>query len=242
VSITQVHLKMQLVSKDITDDGASFGMAFEFSPGDSGNDLSPFPLLVDRFFNLVGEGQVNPLCQYISPSIDRGVNHSSWAVYDISGHLNGTPAGGPVAAGSFTLGPAVSAKACPEGVAICVGWRAAYGSDVEFGPVVPPETGPSRPRARDRNRLYFGPLDGETLELDPSTQRTRLAQSVLSDVLIACNAMGESPPPGWYPRVWSRKNAAVKPPVEWFTDDRPDYQRRRSDPSTIRTTLPVIFP
>jgi hypothetical protein len=168
----------------------------------------------------------------MSPVMDRGTNHCTVDVYDISSSLNGDPHGSPVDSGNWTLGVAGATTGMAEGLAACVSYRADYGPDVEYAPN-------ARPRARDRNRHYFGPLTTQTLVMGSVSQRATMPHAVCTDFLndtkqvevILATGFGTPPfgPDQWNLQVWSRKNAATKPVAEYWMDDRIDYQRRRSD-------------
>jgi hypothetical protein len=179
------------------------------------------------FLNSVAAGAAHSLGYYISPVISRGGNAILMEMYDITAHLDGSPAGSPIAMKTQTLGDSGSGQALPEGVGIAIGYRADYGSDVEFG------TG-TRPRARDRNRTYIGPLDTVALDHDSVTEKSRVSTVCRGDCLYAMKALGQETLVGVVNinlQVWSRRNASTKDVKFIFADDRFDYQRRRSDPN-----------
>ena len=190
-----------------------------------------------NFYNAVGTGGTHALAYYMGLSCDRGTNHCSQECYNITGHLDGTPHGSPIAASTFTLGAKGSGSSyIPEGVAAAISYRADYGTDVEFAPG-------ARPRARDRARIYLGPLNTLTLNGASTTNRCIWISTFINDCLAALHDLSESVTIGTADavfKVWSRKDATLKLAVEGFMDDRPDYQRRRSDDSPgTRTFLPL---
>jgi hypothetical protein len=186
-------------------------------------------------FNVVGAGATNSMAHYLAPSVDIGANHCSIEVYDITSHLDGSPHGSPVAAGNWTLTGTTENPSLVEGIAACVSYRANYGTDVEFG------VG-TRPRARDRNRHYFGPLTANTVTLPTDGTRVKFTSGFINDCLYntkqveVITGTGIAPDQ-WNLQVWSRKGAFVKPVAEYWMDDRPDYQRRRSDQPGNKTFI-----
>jgi len=184
---------------------------------------------------------VNALNYYLSPVLDRGVNHCLIEVYDISTHLDGSPHGGPVDAGNWTLPTAGPGTGYVEGVAVAFSYQAEYGSDVEFAPG-------ARPRSRDRNRHYLGPLSSTAITAGTVSSRALVSTGFISDALanlagayyVNSSGISRTLSVGdWQLSQWSRKNALMKPVVELWVDDRPDYQRRRSDAPGRKTSLLV---
>jgi hypothetical protein len=172
---------------------------------------------------------------YMSNVLDRSANMSSVTVYDLTGKLNGDPHGSPIATKTFTPSAGTAAP-MPEGVAFVLTLQAPYGSDVEF-------SGNTRPRARDRGRIYFGPLNaGAVVFSTDAAGRTIFASQITTDlgkwIQSISNILTTASVP-YDLGVWSRANAIVKKAAQVILDDRPDYQRRRADQSTVRTLLPL---
>lgn len=224
--MSQVLLaKVSIPNLDVNNDPASIGFVFESDTASDYAHVSGITSAITTFFNTTASGGVNPVSSYYSDSCDRGTNHSSITYYDLSGHLDGSPHGAPVATATWTLGGATSGLKFPEGAAACLSFRSDYGTDVEFG------VG-TRPRARDRNRIYLGPLNAGCAALDSSTHRTEFAPDFINSVLHAAFTLAGTITTGgvayvW--RVWTRRGAAVKLIEEFWMDNRVDYQRRRSD-------------
>lgn len=161
--------------------------------------------------------------------------HYDWAhapleCYDITTHLDGGPHGSPIYTGLVVGSAAPSAlTALPAGLCVCVSYRSDFGTDLEEGPSVSTiptadfaqdegapatHTGRTRPKSRDRGRLYIGPLDqgivdsttGLTGESRPGgtfldTLRHAAYQVIIDATLAAAGAR-------W--AQWSRRNATVK--------------------------------
>lgn len=220
------HVRTIIPTLSATVDPASYGMTFAYlGAGTPLGDWGSLNAALQTFQGVWG-------VSYGAPSIDTGAGHAMLEAYDVTAHLDGSPAGSPVATQAFTAQTqAVTTALLPEGVACCVSYRANYGTDVEFG------TG-SRPRARDRNRFYLGPLYGTCLSAEASTHRAQFSSAFITSTLNALNTLAlvnVSSVPTWALRTWSRKNASTSVAQTAWIDDRPDYQRRRTDPSVIRT-------
>jgi len=103
-------------------------------------------------------------------------------------------------------------------------FRSNYGTDPEFG-------SHTRPRADDRNRIYFGPLITSAIHSDAETPPNIVfTGNFLSDGEIAMAAFNAQVNglTDWQWVRWSRKNAAVAQIVDVASDIVPDTQRRRA--------------
>lgn len=212
----------------------------QFVYAQDGGNTGDLVAHIAGFYNTAGAGATQALCHYLSPIFDGGTNHGVIEVYDLTSHLDGSPMGSPVDGGNFTLTGPGSSTMVPEGVSACVSWRAAYGTDVEYGPHV-------RPRARDRNRRYLGPLNSSALSavfsgsnrvtLFPQFMTDALANTKQVEVITSTGFGTGFGPDQWNLQVWSPTAGTVKPVYEYWIDDRPDYQRRRSDQPGIKNFL-----
>jgi hypothetical protein len=221
---------------DATTDACSFALHFEATGSNASLDLASLKTALVGFINTPAGTAIDPVSSYISEEISRATNACEWLLYDITTHLSGTPAGSPIDSIAFTLGLPLGGNPLPAGIANAFGYRADYGTDVEFG------TG-TRPRARDRNRFYLGPLQAACLTYDAVTHRPMWTAQFLTDVLKSLSdvsQLNDTEPDQMSLVVWSRKNASVKQAILGFVDDRPDYQRRRSDPSAAAKTTHVL--
>lgn len=238
--MTQQVLKAvtKFTSLDPMTDDPSFATYWEQIGEDTGVDQSWVAGQIEAFVNTTPTGGVTDMGSYMSSVISRSSGAASIEFYDVTAHLNGSPAGSPIGIFTFTVTDArETPMPCPDGVAQTIGYRVDYGSDVEFG------TG-TRPRARDRGRIYFGPLDGYCLTQESVTKRTIFTAQFINDSLLAMTKLaGTQGPDGSGGLsvnsmvVWTRVGAAVKQPItEVWADDRPDYQRRRSDPG-VKTQM-----
>jgi hypothetical protein len=229
-------IRAECPSLDPTLDGFSNGFVWHSDTATDLTDLSLMFTAIEHFYNTVPTGGVSALTHYMAASLDRTSNHASITAYDITTHLDGSPAGAPVGFANWTLAAGGGASPVPEGVAAAISFRADYGSDVEFGPG-------DRPRARDRNRIYLGPLDGVCLRFDATSNRCEFIPQFITDCLKATAVLAvgiDLSGTPWYWRQWSRRNAAIKVPLESWMDNRPDYQRRRSDDNPASRTYQAL--
>lgn len=174
---------------------------------------------IDSFYNTVPSGH-NALAGFLAPALSRTANASLVKFYDLTGHLDGSAHGSPIYQVPFTLAAAVpGAEGMPSEVAACLSFRAGYGTDAEFA-------GGTRPRSRDRGRIYLGPLTKSVTQQD-SNGRVRLSVSFQETILSGALILASSTVAAW--SVWSRANANVDPVMAWWVDDAFDTQRRRGE-------------
>lgn len=160
-------------------------------------------------------------------SITRAGGHTA-KFYDLTGHLDGSPHGSPVRVSGMTAIASEVGTELPTEVAICLSFHSGYGTDVEFAPG-------ARPRARDRGRIYLGPLTTSVLNYDSTIGRTFVSSAVRTSIANAAAALRDTAGNAW--GVWSRKNARIEPVETAWVDDAFDIQRRRGERPVARTTV-----
>lgn len=180
---------------------------------------------LEEFYTATSDVVLVAVGRYINSSISRS-SAPIVRMYDVSAHLGGGPAGSPVGTRAFSaaLPNSATETGLPNECAICLTMAADFGSDVEFGPG-------TRPRARDRARVYIGPLNGTAAQTTlgitkPDVDcRTNIAESGarLARRLSTANVV-----------VWSRAAASTKPVTHVWVDDAFDTQRRRGERPTSR--------
>jgi len=237
-------LNVSLPSVDMSLDGMSND--FVYAPVGTGvadvPTASALASAVVGFYNTHSGTMVQAVGSYFALSLQKSAGFTV-RVYDITSHLAvGAIHGPPIAtistAASYTA--AGSASPMPEGVAMALSYRADYGTLPEFirDPVTHKVTG--RPRATKRGRIYVGPLIAAAFTNDSTTFRTKILPQFGTDCMKSLqniNQLHDASSNPWLLQVWSKKNASVSPLVETWYDDRPDYQRRRADQSTVRGFL-----
>lgn len=247
-----VRARVSFLDADTLQDNPSMDFYFEATGSDA--DLSfttatAPQTAVAAFFNSLSTGQSNALCLYMSDQVSRAANAASIAWTDITGSLDGSPAGAAFRTDTFTLGAGETGQPLPAQIACCVGYRAAYGTALEHAAAASslpsddaaidegaPTThsGVARPRARLRGRFYLGPLDVGTL-----SSTGDFSSAFLTDVLAAANGLlATTFNPGsanqFYAVQWSRRNAAISEISMLYVDEGPATQRRRQDTTVNR--------
>lgn len=195
--------------------------------GFTSGDLDDITAALTAFYNDMTGAQTNTLSTYLAPSISRTENPQI-KHYNLDGHLNGTAHGSPVRIDVMAdIDPVGLSTGLPAEVACCLSFNGAFGSDPEFGPG-------TRPRSRDRGRIYFGPLISSMAVTDGTTGRVTPNPSLQGDLIIAASVLRDDADTHW--AVWSRKDAALKLVTTVSVDDSFDTQRRRGEAATARIT------
>lgn len=178
---------------------------------------------LDNFYNTAGAGGSSvgsQLAESLSTTADAG----RIQVYDVTADLGGTAHGSPVYDQPFTLSN-TGVGSLPDEVAACLSFQSAYGADVEFG-------AGARPRARDRGRVFIGPLRAGAAVVDATTKEAFLAQTTRIAIAEAGGRLVNMGA-GW--SVWSRRDAAFKTVISGWVDNAFDVQRRRGNEANLRT-------
>lgn len=189
-------------------------------------DVTAIKAALSSFYNDVHAPGARALGSYFSTVLSRTVN-PILRVYDIGTDLNGTPAGSPLFEDILALlANNVDGSGLPSEVALALSFHADFGADVEFG-------AGTRPRARDRGRVYLGPLALDAVQ----TTGTPMAPQPVVGVVNAALGAGASlrdADIGW--SVWSRAAGTVKAVSVVSVDNAFDIQRRRGEKATNRVT------
>lgn len=176
---------------------------------------------LEDFYNALNGTATQRISSFMSGALSRTVKPTI-RHYDVDGHLDGTAAGSPVSESQWgsTLGAGSTGTNLPAEVAVCLSFAAEFGADVEFAPG-------SRPRGRDRGRIYIGPLNvGAIAAASPGRV---VPDGTLQIALIESAKMLKATPiPGSW-AVWSRRSARVLPVDNFWVDDAMDTQRRRGE-------------
>lgn len=183
---------------------------------------------LDDFYNTTAAGGLNPVNQWLGPSLAATPDAVDVNFYDITGHLNGSAHGAPTFTDTLTIGGA-GTNGYPDEVAICVSFHSAFGADVEFG------GGGTRPRARDRGRIYLGPLNRDCGAQHITTKELQVDSQVATDIASSAGALLGDPDYTWC--VWTRAGAGLKPVTAGWVDNAFDTQRRRGQAPSVRTTF-----
>lgn len=167
---------------------------------------------------------------YMSPSLSAAADAVSIDFYDITAHLDGTTHGTPIGRRTLTLTPSIGGIGLPDEVASVLTFHRPYSTDVEFA-------GATRPRARDRGRLYFGPLSSSVLLAD-DVDEVRINPVMCQDFVIAAsNLAAHVDTTRW--AQWSRVTASIGIVSSGWMDNAFDTQRRRGVEPSVRMPFSV---
>lgn len=236
-------INCSMPSIDTSLDGFSHNFVYDFGSGVvslNPGDATALGNSIKKFWDSTAPGATNNVNQYLSGSLNQP-GGMEVKLYDITGHLDGSVHGPPVQQALVSWATTTaSTSVMPEGVAGALSFARAYGTDPEF--VRDPTTHKviARPRMRDRGRFFIGPLNATAMIQDATTRRTKLSSVFMTDVqraLISIENISGTVGLTGSIRHWSKKKADVQPIVQSWVDDRPDYQRRRSDQSTVRNSI-----
>lgn len=192
-------------------------------------DLDAIASALSDFFSSAPSGLA--MESYLADTIRVSADGSAHTLehYDITTHLDGSAHGSPVRTDPFPIF-STGADALPAELAVVLTYHQNLASYVEFGP------GGTRPRARRRGRLYFGPLATAVLSQDATSNEGKVASSFLTDFVGAGSRLINDVDTQWV--VWSRANQGVGEVVGCWADNAFDIQRRRGQEATQRTTYP----
>lgn len=182
------------------------------------------------FFNSVATGAAYSLLSRMAPCIAVAGTPHTLRWYNVPA-VRG-PLGSPVASRTFGFTAATGANGLPAEVACCMSYQRTYGTDVEFN-------GSMRPRARDRGRIFLGPLSYEALTQDGTTKELYIASTMQTVVTKAAQKFLHDDP---LANSWSWIHFS---PTEWtwdavtkvWCDNAFDTQRRRGVDPTTKTTV-----
>jgi len=181
------------------------------------------PFLTD-FYNTAA-GSDPEVAVFLGGSRTRVADACSFRVYNISTHLNGSPAGPPILVEPWTLGGSTTGDNLPFESAVAFSFHGLDASIPEFGPG-------TRPKSRHRGRVFLGPLKLDAVTAN-ALGRVDVSSSFIGSLASAGEALISDTTDRWV--VWSRRNAAVYPVVGGWVDDATDSQRRRGHDPDAKT-------
>lgn len=186
---------------------------------------------LNNFYSATHAPATKPISDWLSETLVRAAYGVVHRVYDLTGHLDGSPHGSPKNEYAYSLPVGTLGTSLPSQVALCLSFHADYTGDPEFGPG-------TRPRARDRGRVYLGPFHNQCLAEGSVTQRPIPAAGLVDSIHFSALFLMNEPGHAW--AVWSRRNAALEPVVGGWIDDSWDIQRRRKEDAVTRTTWGAV--
>lgn len=192
-------------------------------------DFDTLASIIDDFYTLADGTTGQTISWFINEAVSRTVP-ATIRFYDLTGHLDGTPHGSPIATRTFTVGGFSGTTHLPAEMAVAASFHGALAGLLE-------ESGATRPRARHRGRIYIGPLTTAALTPEGTSNRAKvsdLCRNTITNLMAQLKADAETAGMPWH--VWSRKNATIYPVVGGFVDDAFDVQRRRGERALARST------
>lgn len=217
---------------------------------DPETELLTFTEPIAQFYTAAYAGGV-AIGALLSDTVSRAALSTKIKLYDITGHLDGSPHGSPIAEDATTLPAPNDNNSLPSEVALVMTLRGSeweqqpVEGDIEAMPVphraqyygAPAEfQGRARPRSRYTGRIFLGPLTIATMANEPTSFRRPAAATVGAILTQAEGMADEMLADGHNWVVWSRRNAQVRNVVSVEMDDAFDVQRRRGAAPTVRTT------
>ncbi len=186
----------------------------------------------------------HPVAHWIGRTLSRAAGTAQLDTTEVTGHLDGSAAGPPIAMANWTLGAPDAVQEFPRGLAIVLDMHGDLTAISEFGPVdatIPtgdeavdegaPAThsGRDRPRSRLRGRIFIPcPTLSSSVE-DGATREVTVALVPTEDLAASASTLLNIDMPfvtsTW--AVWSRRNAAMVPVVGGWVDNAYGSSRRR---------------
>ena len=207
---------------------------------------------ITRLFTVADPALSSAIGSRLSPAVSRASNACAIKLYDITGHLDGSPHGSPRAIGNFTLPTSEDpSTGLPEEVALAITLEAENRSEqlVERADGGDAGTAIDRPRQRFTGRFYFGPVVPSMNGSDAngmSRPNAAVATSIRNMVVRMADEidLDATHPDEAALAVWSRKDAALRGVEFVRNDDAWDTQRRRgaSPTAVVRTRVGDLVP
>jgi hypothetical protein len=208
-------------------------------------DIDDIALPLNSFYN-GANASGNSITSQLGPSRSRAAGGMKVDLYDIDGHLDGSPHGSPVATTSFPIDEIVdlgelAERSLPEEVALAIslranGWEEAAVEQSDGG-----DAGAAldRPRQRRTGKLYIGPFIVAVVRSGLTVARP--STELITDLLDASERLFDQASVNsciW--SVWSRTDATLRSLTDVQVDDAFDTQRRRGVDAAARTTRALV--
>lgn len=192
------------------------------------------------FFGLSPGGSSAPMCEALASCMAPSVAPpgAEIRVYDISGHLDGSPHGSPYLVTNARL-PSVGGDSRGNQLAVVMGYQAAdylsvpvegpSGAIKTQGPLavrtaLPTHTGVTKLQSRHSGRLYFGPIDASIIGVNADAN-PELTGTWQTNFALDVEAF-QDVHPEWC--IWSRANAAIVRITQGWVDFSIESRRKRA--------------
>lgn len=239
-TLCSVNLKRKTgLPKDVIVNDWVVDVAEPFVPAVQG----PVVLAAIQSFYTHVNGAGHSVQEYLSATIDPSVGAHTFKMYDLTGHLDGSPHGSPVFQGAMTIGHGFAFNPLPAEVAAVLtiranGWDTALVERPDAD--APPDLKKDRPRQRLSGRIFVGPLDPNALTVDGMTFEPSVHSDFRTALLDGAEWMYDQLElAGHNLAQWSRKNAQVTHVVAVQVDNAFDTIRSRGNAPAVRTTRVV---
>lgn len=208
--------------------------------GDPFDELGEVTIPLAQIYT-AANGLGDKVGSHIGTGISRVAGACTIKLYDLTGHLDGSPHGSPMIQDTFTMPGPGTDTTLPEEVALALTLRASGWAEAAVEVPDGPDAGPEvdRPRARHTGKIYFGPFTTDSLVLGTG-EKARPTLGTRTVILDAVERENDNLlASGHTLCVWSRKFAGLVPITDIQIDDAWDTQRRRGPDPTVRTTRNV---
>lgn len=191
-------------------------------------DADDIAAAIESFYTTVQviPGTDHAVQDWLTQTLSSTADAHSIKLYDLTGHLDGSPHGSPSFIRQFTLTP--GGTGFPSECAVALSYHADLAGVLEV-------VGATRPRARRRGRVFLGPIiEAGGTYIDSQLYVTEsLRDTVAAAATLLMGALGNA----W--SVWSRQDAVLRQVEGGWVDNAFDVQRRRGPRFTTRTLIPV---
>lgn len=225
------------------EDDVHNGFVFDTDPGfDPVADYAELCTPIADFYN-AAQSTGDAVAKYMSYSLSRTASVCSMKLYEIAGHLDGSPHGSPKQTATWTLAAAASGyQSIPEECALVMtlnGYTSSAIPAVESADGSDPGSAPDRPLQRHRGRLYLGPWTTFAATDPPGIVRPKT--SLITTLLDAAEDLQDAVVANGHQwSVWSRANEVTYDVYSVHVDNAWDTQRRRGTAPTSRTARTLI--
>lgn len=226
------------------EDRVSNGFAFSMPSGVGATEYAAIAQAVSDFYNVAAPTASSALAAWMSEELSRVASVGTTKIYDITGHLDGSPHGPPIHSVTFTLGGAGVGTPMPGECAVACTLRGTAWQEQSIE--IPDESDPGiardRPRARHTGKLYLGPWQTTAIQEVASPTLSRVNPTLVDDVLKAAHELADDAraiAAGGRWCIWSRADQFLYTVTHVQVDTEWDTQRRRGVRSTVRTTRDV---
>lgn len=194
------------------------------------------------FFNVANPASGIDIASRIGKSVSRAVDGIEFDLYDITGHLDGSPHGSPVWSGAWTLNADSGTQNLPREIAIALTLR---GTSWQTQPVETPDDAdpgiePQRPRQRHTGRIYLGPWRLQAVQNEVTPYEARPSVVLMDDLLNRAGVFADALDAalaGTVWCIWSRSMTFLHTVTHVQVDNAFDVIRKRGADPTVRNTL-----